>query len=597
MSLNFSQFNSIVTLFHHQSKLYGEKPYLWKKSDGKYVSISWKETYTQVQKIAKGLTDLGILKGDRVVILSENRPEWQIADLAIMSIGAISVPAYTTSTTNDYAHIINHSEARCIIISSHHLTIKALPAVIKSLKCKNIIKIDEDEAEYNDPINIIKWREIIQNNNNIEYSIIEEIKYQKRQDTACIIYTSGTGGNPKGVMLSHGAMLQNCAGAQELLKTIITDINEIRFLSWLPLSHSYEHTLQFFYMGVGGQVYYAEGIDKLVINMGESKPHIMTAVPRFYDSLHMRISQGLKNQKKISQILFALTLKLGKKNYLNEKMNIFEKIFNKLLDKIVRKKVNKRFGGNLKALVSGGSALNFEVGLYLTALGLPLLQGYGQTETAPVVSANPPLKIKLDTVGPVFKGTEVKIAEDGEILVRGENVMNGYWNDPESTNNTIIDGWVHTGDIGEFDEDKYLKITDRKKDIIVNAGGDNISPSKIEAKLDILPEISQSMLYGDYKNYLVAIIVPNKEESLFWAKKNHKDENLSILIKDNEFIKMIKEATQRVNNNLSVIEQIRKFVLIDHEFTIENGMMTPSMKVRRFKVKEKYKDELEKLYS
>ncbi len=597
MSLNFSQFNSIVTLFHHQSKLYGEKPYLWKKSDGKYVSISWNETYIQVQKIAKGLTDLGILKGDRVVILSENRPEWQIADLAIMSIGAISVPAYTTSTTNDYAHIINHSEARCIIISSHHLTIKALPAVIKSLKCKNIIKIDEDEAEYNDPINIIKWREIIQNNNNKEYSIIEEIKYQKRQDTACIIYTSGTGGNPKGVMLSHGAMLQNCAGAQELLKTIITDINEIRFLSWLPLSHSYEHTLQFFYMGVGGQVYYAEGIDKLVINMGESKPHIMTAVPRFYDSLHMRISQGLKNQKKISQILFALTLKLGKKNYLNEKMNIFEKIFNKLLDKIVRKKVNKRFGGNLKALVSGGSALNFEVGLYLTALGLPLLQGYGQTETAPVVSANPPLKIKLDTVGPVFKGTEVKIAEDGEILVRGENVMNGYWNDPESTNNTIIDGWVHTGDIGEFDEDKYLKITDRKKDIIVNAGGDNISPSKIEAKLDILPEISQSMLYGDYKNYLVAIIVPNKEESLFWAKKNHKDENLSILIKDNEFIKMIKEATQRVNNNLSVIEQIRKFVLIDHEFTIENGMMTPSMKVRRFKVKEKYKDELEKLYS
>ena len=248
-------------------------------------------------------------------------------------------------------------------------------------------------------------------------------------------------------------------------------------------------------------------------------------------------------------------------------------------------------------MVSGGSALNFEVGLYLTALGLPLLQGYGQTETAPVVSANPPLKIKLDTVGPVFKNTEVKIADDGEILVKGENVMNGYWNDPESTSSTINDGWVRTGDIGEFDKDNYLKITDRKKDIIVNAGGDNISPSKIEAKLDIQPEISQSMLYGDYKNYLVAIIVPNKEESLIWAKKNNKDENLSTLIKDKEFIKMIKESTQRVNNNLSAIEQIRKFILIDHEFTIENEMMTPSMKVRRFKVKDKYKDELEKLYS
>ena len=597
MSLNFGKFNSIVSLFNHQSKLYGEKPYLWKKSDDKYVSLSWNEIFIQVQKIANGLTDLGILKGDRVVILSENRPEWQIADLAIMSIGAISVPAYTTSTTNDYAHIINHSEARCIIISSNSLTLKALPAVVKSLKCRNIIKIDEDYENYEEPINIVKWQEIIQNTNNEGFNIEDEIKSQKREDTACIIYTSGTGGNPKGVMLSHGAMLHNCAGAQELLKTIISDINEIRFLSWLPLSHSYEHTLQFFYMGVGGQVYYAEGIDKLVINMGESKPHIMTAVPRFYDSLHMRISQGLKNQKKISQLLFALTLKLGKKNYLNKKMNILEKILNKLLDKIVRKKVNKRFGGNLKALVSGGSALNFEVGLYLTALGLPLLQGYGQTETAPVVSANPPLKIKLDTVGPVLKDTEVKIADDGEILVKGENVMNGYWNDPESTSAAINDGWVHTGDIGEFDKDNYLKITDRKKDIIVNAGGDNISPTKIEAKLDIQPEISQSMLYGDYKNYLVAIIVPNKEESLIWAKKNNKGENLSDLIKDKEFIKMIKESTQRVNNNLSVIEQIRKFILIDHEFTIENEMMTPSMKVRRFKVKDKYKDKLEKLYS
>ena len=295
--------------------------------------------------------------------------------------------------------------------------------------------------------------------------------------------------------------------------------------------------------------------------------------------------------------MFASTLKLGKKNYFNEKMNGLEKITNKLLDKIVRRKVNKRFGGNLKALVSGGSALNFEVGLYLTALGLPLLQGYGQTETAPVVSANPPEKVKLDTVGIVFKGTEVKIADDGEILVRGENVMNGYWNDPHSTNATIIDGWVHTGDIGKFDEDNYLKITDRKKDIIVSAGGDNISPSRIEAKLDIAPEIAQSMLYGDYKNYLVAIIVPNKEEALIWAKENNKSEDLSILIEDEDFVKTIKQITERINKNLSVTEQVRKFILIDHEFTIENGMMTPSMKVRRFKVKEKYEESLENLYS
>ena len=598
MSLNFDQFNSIVSLFHHQVKLFQDKPYLWKKIDGKYTSLSWKQVREQVDSIAKGLKNLGILKGDRVVILSENRPEWQIADLAIMSIGAISVPAYTTSTTSDYSHIINHSEARCIIISSHSLALKALPAVAESSKCKNVIKIDNDNNIYNEPINITSWNTLVKENNDDKLSDFEEeAKTQQRKDTACIIYTSGTGGNPKGVMLSHGAMLTNCTGAKELLKNLIKDLKEIRFLSWLPLSHSYEHTLQFFKMGISAQVFYAESIDTLLVNMGEVKPHFMTAVPRFYDSLHTRISQGLKKQGKISQLLFASTLKLGKKNYFNEKMNGLEKITNKLLDKIVRRKVNKRFGGNLKALVSGGSALNFEVGLYLTALGLPLLQGYGQTETAPVVSANPPEKVKLDTVGIVFKGSEVKIADDGEILVRGENVMNGYWNDPHSTNATIIDGWVHTGDIGEFDEDNYLIITDRKKDIIVNSGGDNISPSRIEAKLDIAPEIAQSMLYGDYKNYLVAIIVPNKEEALIWAKENNKSEDLSILIEDEDFIKIIKQITEKINKNLSVIEQVRKFILIDHEFTIENGMMTPSMKVRRFKVKEKYEESLENLYS
>ena len=607
MSINFDQFNSIISLFHHQSINLADKPYLWKKLDDQFVSLSWKQIRKQVEAIAQGLIDLGILTGDRIVILSENRPEWQVADLAIMAIGAISVPAYTTSTSNDYEHIINHSGARCIIVSSHNLALKAIPAVLKSTKCQNIIKIDEDNNKYDEPINITMWNTLIDKNqdsswntlknDNYEYFNFEEsIKRQKRKDTACIIYTSGTGGSPKGVMLSHGAMLTNCTGAQELLKNLIIDLKEIRFLSWLPLSHSYEHTLQFYEMGIGAQIYYAEGIDKLLVNMSETKPHFMTAVPRFYDSLHTRISQGLKKQGRISQLLFSTTLKLGKKRYYNQDMSKIEKIINNILDKIVRKKVKKRFGGNLRALVSGGAALNFEVGLYLTALGLPLLQGYGQTETAPVVSANPPEKIKLDTVGPVFKGTEVKIASDGEILVKGENVMNGYWNDPKATSSTIIDGWVHTGDIGSFDEDQYLKITDRKKDIIVNAGGDNISPSRIEEKLNIEPQIAQSMLYGDFKNYLVAIIVPDKEQALLWAKENNKKTEMSFLISDEDFIKMIKEVTNKVNKNLSVIEQVRKFILFDEEFTIENDMMTPTMKVKRFKVKNIFGAKLEELY-
>ena len=597
MSINFDNFNSVVSLFNQQCKELKDSPYLWRKVEGKYLSLSWLEVQKKVNALAKGLISLGILKGDRVVILSENRPEWQIADLAIMSIGGITVPAYTTSTTSDYKHIINHSEARCIIVSSNDLALKAIPATLNS-KCKNVILIDEDKKKFDEPLYFTNWNDLIEQNNDStnDNDLEENIKSQKRTDTACIIYTSGTGGSPKGVMLSHGAMLTNCSGAQELLKNLISDLSEIRFLSWLPLSHSYEHTLQFYEMGIAAQIYYAEGIDKLLVNMSEVKPHFMTAVPRFYDSLHTRISQGLKKQGKLSQLFFSTTLKLGKKKYNNQKMTSMEKVLNGIMDKIVRKKVNKRFGGSLRALVSGGAALNYEVGLYLTALGLPLLQGYGQTETAPVVSANPPERIKLDTVGTIFKGTEVKIAEDGEILVRGENIMNGYWNDPKATSSTIVDGWVHTGDIGEFDEDSYLKITDRKKDIIVNAGGDNISPSRVEEKLNIEPEISQSMVYGDFKNYLVAIIVPDKEQALLWAKNNNKENSLSTIVKDEDYNKTIKEIISKVNNNLSVIEQVRKFILIDHEFTIENNMMTPTMKVKRYKIKSVFGDQLENLY-
>ena len=599
MIINFDDFNSITSVFYHQAEDLNDRPYLWKKSGDKYISLNWTQVKEQVKSIASYFQDIGILEGDRVLILSENRPEWQIVDLAIMSIGAISVPAYTTSTTNDYKYIIEHSGARCAVVSSHELMKKVLPAIEQVSHCQNVIKINEDDEKYSEALNIISFNKILEENinKNRENKIFEDLsKTFKRTDTACIIYTSGTGGNPKGVMLSHGAMLRNCASCDKLLESLTKDLKEMRYLSWLPLSHSYEHTLQFLEMGQGAQIYYAESIDKLLVNMAEAAPHFMTAVPRFYDSLHTRISQGLKNQSKLSQRFFAITLKLGMKKYYGEDMSLMDKFLNGLMDKIVRRKVKKRFGGSLRALISGGAALNFEVGLYLTALGLPLLQGYGQTETAPVISANPPEKIKLDTVGKVLAGNEVKISDDGEILARGELMMNGYWNDPEATNKTIIDGWVHTGDIGEFDNENYLKITDRKKDIIVNAGGDNISPSRVEAKLDIEPEIAQSMLYGDFKNYLVAIIVPNKELALEWAKENNVDSNLSNIIKDNSFIKKIREVVDKVNKNLSAIEQIRKFILIDHEFTIENNMMTPSMKVRRFKVKDMYKEKLENLY-
>ena len=596
MSVDYDNINSVLSIFDEQAHQFKEKPYLWRKINDKYASLSWSEVHDKVCRLALALSSLGILNGDRVIIVSENRPEWQIADLAIMAVGAITVPAYITNTTSDHEYIIKHSGARALIVSNHALTEKVLPAVVNSPQCKKIIKIEDDNQDYSSPVAIFSWTKLLQENQKQSFNLKNAASKHQQDDTACIIYTSGTGGNPKGVMLSHRAMLANCKGADMLIKEITLPLKEIRFLSWLPLSHSYEHTLQFYFIGLGSQIYYAEGIDKLVINMGEAQPHLMTAVPRFYDSLHTRISQGLKKQSKLSQMFFAETIRLGIKIYYGEDLSIFENFKNSILNKIVRKKVKKRFGGHLQALVSGGAALNIEVGLYLSALGLPLLQGYGQTETGPVVSANPPSKIKLDTVGIPLEGVNVKIAEDGEILVSGENVMNGYWNNPEATSSIIKKGWVHTGDIGELDSEGYLKITDRKKDIIVNAGGDNISPSRIEEKLNIEPEIAQSMIYGDYKNYLVAIIVPDNDFSKQWAIKNNKKFSLIEIIKDKQFYNIIKETIDRVNKRLSVIEKVRKFIIIDHEFTIENEMMTPTLKVRRFVVKEKYGNELEKLY-
>jgi long-chain acyl-CoA synthetase len=303
----------------------------------------------------------------------------------------------------------------------------------------------------------------------------------------------------------------------------------------------------------------------------------MTAVPRFYQNLYNKININLKKQTGIKAILIEATLRLGKKKLIGQEMTFFEKLINIIVEEIVRKKIKKQFGGNLKAFVSGGGALDQEIGEFLNSIGLPTLQGYGLTETSPVVSCNPIHKIRVETVGPPFKGNQVKIADDGEILVKGENVMLGYWNKKEETDKVIINGWLHTGDIGEIDpEDGYLKITDRKKDIIVSAGGDNISPAKIENMITNEPEVDQCMVYGDKKNYIVALIVPNKD---FLNQKEK-----------------IQDVIEKINKKLTLLEKIKKIQLIDESFSIENGLMTPTMKVKRKKVTEKYKNQLEKLY-
>ena len=576
--MNLDNLNNLIELFSYQSDKQNKKSIFlqWLNPNNK-KTYTWEETQKNILKLSRIIKE-NIKEGDRCLLVSENRPEWFISDMAIMLSGGITVPAYTTYTEEDYKYLIEDCEPSLLIVSNNEMLKKLSNTINEKEFIKKVITLDELNKVI-DNLYIIDEEKYLDFNIILKNNLLKEDKIKndklKRTSPACIIYTSGTGGNPKGVILSHGGILNNLVGACEIMKPLFN--SRPVFLTWLPLSHSYEHCVQFAQIAVGAKVFYAEKIEKLLENISEAKPTIMTAVPRFYQNLYNKININLKKQTGFKAKLINATLRLGKKKLLNQKMTFSEKLLNFIVEILVRKKIKKQFGGNLKAFVSGGGALDKEIGEFLNSVGLPTLQGYGLTETSPVVSCNPIHKIKVETVGPPFRGNQVKIANDGEILVKGENVMLGYWNKKEETDKVIIDGWLHTGDIGEIDpEDGYLKITDRKKDIIVSAGGDNISPAKIENMITNEPEIDQCMVYGDKKNYLVALIVPSKD----FLKEKEKIDNV----------------IEKINKKLTLLEKIKRIQLIDENFSIENGLMTPTMKVKRKKVTEKYKNQLEKLY-
>jgi len=567
--MNIKKLNNLLELFFEQYKLQ-EKSNIFLtplKSDQK--SFTWEETLNCIVNLSKQISLIN-KTGDRCLLISENRPEWMISDLAIMLSGSITVPAYTTYVEKDYEYIINDCSPKVLIVSNQNQFSKVESILKRNDTIKKIIsfeKLDINAQQY------LNFEDINSDIKNIE-KIIPEIKIT-RKDPACIIYTSGTQGNPKGVILSHGGILNNCDGAMEILQPFLS--KNSRFLTWLPLSHSYEHAVQFVQICVGAKVFYAESIEKLVKNMNDCKPHIMTAVPRFYQNLYQKINSTFSKATGFKKKLINKMLQLGSKKINKKKLSFFEKINDFLLDKIVRKKIKSQFGGELQAFVSGGGPLDKDVGTFLNAIGLPTLQGYGLTETSPVVSCNPIYDIRVETVGPPFEGNEVKLADDGEILVKGENVMLGYWNNKEETDKVLKDGWLYTGDIGSFDEN-YLKITDRKKDILVTPGGDNISPLKIENELVNSIFIDQALVYGDNKPYLVAMIVLSEDK-----KKSSKEE--------------IQNEIEKVNINLTKVEKIKKFFISNEKFTIENGMQTPTMKLKRYKIIQKFKNNFEQLYS
>ena len=593
---DFDDFPNLVTMFFNRARQRGDTPFLWAKSGGKWHSISWTETARQVAGFAKSLIAMGLEKGDRVMLVSENRPEWCIADLGIMAAGCVTVPTYTTNAQRDHQHIMHDSAARAIIVSTAKLAKTVVPAAIKSSEAEFVISMEPLPAMQQGQFSVHYWADMVKGTDADVAATEEAMTTVTRDDLACIIYTSGTGGAPRGVMQHHGAILHNADGAATVLREDLGLGDEV-FLSFLPLSHAYEHSGgQFLPIGVGAQIYYAEGLEKLASNIEETRPTIMVVVPRLFEVLRTRMIKAIEKQGKLPNYLLDQALTIGERDYSGHK-RLRDAPMRFLLSQTIKPKIQARFGGRMKAMVSGGAPLNPDIGVFFQSLGITLLQGYGQTESGPVVSCNrPKAGIKMDTVGPPLKNTEVQIADDGEILVRGPLVMKGYWRNKAETARVIKNGWLHTGDIGHIDEAGRIAITDRKKDLIVNDKGDNIAPQKIEGMLTLQPEILQAMVSGDKRPYVVGLIVPNPEWALEWARAQGMKYDFAVLQDNPEFRAAVRAAVDRVNADLSVTERVRQFEFADESFSIENQEMTPSMKIRRHIIRERYAERVAGMY-
>ena len=601
--------SNLVTLFLSRADARGDRPFLSAKREGKWQSQSWSEVASKVCLMAESLRKLGLNDGDRVMLVSENRPEWCIADLAIMAAGCITVPAYTTNTERDHQHVLENSGAKAVIVATPKLAKQVLPAVLRSGVGNQIIGIEGLGQTQSGAIDYHEWPALFSGDAAQARAAVDaRIAKIKREDTACIIYTSGTGGAPRGVMQHHGAILCNVMGAALVLEEDFGLEDEV-FLSFLPLSHAYEHSGgQFLPIGVGAEIYYSEGLEKLASNIEEVRPTIMVVVPRLFEVLRTRIMKQIEKQGRVANFMMDRALSIGEKKADGRrggKGRLRDRPMDFILEKALRPKIRQKFGGRIKAMVSGGAPLNPDIGVFFDSMGLTVLQGYGQTEAGPVVSCNRPRAgIKMDTVGPPMDGVTVRIAGDGEILVQGELVMHGYWRNKAETDRVLkVDptdpesgAWLHTGDIGHIDDKGRIVITDRKKDMIVNDKGDNVSPQKIEGMLTLQPEISQAMVIGDRRPYIVGLIVPDPEWALEWAREQGEKFDFHELQDLPAFRSAIRAAIDRVNQDLPVTEKVRQFAFADEAFGIENEEMTPSLKIRRHKLKERYGERLDGLY-
>jgi len=562
-------------------------PAQWYRKDGEYLPLTYAHLVKRVRHIASGLIHAGITHGDRVAILMENRPEWAAIDYAILSIGAVTVPLYCSYRPQDMAYVLKDSGAVAAFTSGGKLLRDLLLAVKECPHIKAVYSIDRESDG-----DILHHLQELEAGDVDTEELSRRLEKVDRDTLATLVYTSGTTANPKGVMLTHGNILTNL----ESVPTIVPDLSlEDRLLSFLPLAHALERTASHFLVYTYGiSVAFAERPDTVAKNLAEARPTIMIAVPRLLEVVRSRILGQVASQPAISRRLFHAFLNLAGKS----RRNAFEAMLFRLLDRLVGEKIRARFGGRLRMLVSGGAPLSMEVAEFFEALGLPIVEGYGLTESAPLLAVNPLYARRLGSVGLPAAGVEIRIAEDGEILARGGNIMPGYWKQKKATKEALADGWLHTGDIGRLDEDGYLYITDRKKDIIVNSGGENIAPQRIEALLAADEQIEQAVVYGDQKPYLVALIIPNQEACMAWAREKGLPETDWEHICTSEILK--KHLQTRINGILKPLnpfEQVRRIHLLPQPFSIEDGLLTPTMKIKRRKVYEKYGGILEKLYN
>ena len=579
MARQLEHFDNLVALFLTRAQEKADLPFLWAKREGEWRATSWAEAAQQVAALAASLKRIGLQPGDRVCLVSENRPEWLISDLAIMASGCITVPTYTTNTTRDHDHILGNSGARAVIVSSQKLAKNLIPAVMMADECHHIIGIEDIRTgQMPEGVNVHQWGELASGQGDL-IELKQRLSGVGRNDLACIIYTSGTGGAPRGVQQHHGAILHNLEGCIDIISNDFGWDDEI-FLSFLPASHAYEHSGgQMLPIALGAQIYYAESLEKLASNIEEIQPTIMVVVPRLFEMLRSRIIKTLEASGGLSKYLLHRALQIGSDKAAG-KFKPWDLPMDGILSLTLRRKIRAKIGARQKAWVSGGAPLNPEVGMFFESIGITFLQGYGQTEAAPVISCNRPgVGIRLDTVGPPVKNCEVRFAEDGEIMVRGENVMHGYWRNPDETARVLKDGWLATGDVGHFDAKGRIVITDRKKDLIVNDKGDNIAPQRVEGMLTLQHEIAQAMVYGDRRPHLVALLVPDQE-----------------IANDPDVQQRLQRAVDRVNADLSVIERVRRFIVADAPFSIENEQLTPSLKIRRHVIDQAYGERLAALY-